>query len=1057
MHGLLAIRKAMMMSLTCTRVKAPNLTGGCDSLVYDSVTLKPITGRVEDDALALTPPLEKETKTKKILEKTHKDINPKKPNILSCRSNTFVGTLNVRTARENHKRLELAKTFIDSGLEILGIQEHRVVHQELIKIEQLERGTRLITSSAWRNGAGASTGGVGIVVTRKAYNAISLIKSYGNRVLTVSFDGEPRLTVIIVYSPTEAATEEDAEEFHNTLRQAAADVPAHHLLLVVGDMNARMGKTDSEDCGWYFHDRTNRNGELLRDTTLECGLEASNHRFQKKPGKLWTFLSDGTLTKGQIDYILIRKKWRNSLKNTEAYNFFNSLGSDHRVVVCKLKVSLRKSKNPPRSTRYDFSKLKGDTELQEKYAVTVTNKYSCLMEEMDSDMDHSATEKYSKFVEAVGTANKELLPERPRRKRDDPANDRRVQGSREALFLAKDKYHVSPTEDHRADVAEKKDHLQSCYKVVEEEILRKKIRMVEESADRCRNKESWALVNDVTGKSKANCGLIEGGNGEERLKNWKIHFSKLLGQPPIVPDEDLSINTIHPPLNIKTSLFDKDELLKAKKQIVEGKAFGDDGIPPEVMKRIDLDDIILDFCNTALCDGDIPEHWKHSNIVPVPKKGDLTKADNYRGISLTSIVSKTMNRMILNRIKPSIEQLLRDNQNGFRPGRSTTSHILALRRILEGAKAKNLPAVLTFIDFKKAFDSVHRGILMKILRAYGLPPVIVDLIERMYTGTIAKVITADGLTEAFRILAGVLQGDTLAPYLFVIVIDYIMTTAIDPNQVLGLTITPAKSRRVKAERLADAEFADDVALLNDTIEDAQALLSSLEAAAEAVGLRMNESKTKYMAINIPDSTTAGLKTSSGELLEQVEDFVYLGAWVGSTEHDFIVRKAKAWAACHKMKKIWKSKLRKDLKIRLFQATVESILLYGSETWTITKALEKKIDGCYTRMLRMALDIDWKLHITNKTVYGKLPRVTSKIQERRMKLAGHIQRHSDLIAHHVLLWEPKHGYRGRGRPKITFLDNIRRDTDLTDTGEIKRLMSDRQVWRKSINARTLKPH
>ena len=170
------------------------------------------------------------------------------------------------------------------------------------------------------------------MVTRKAYNAISLIKSYGNRVLTVSFDGEPRLTVIIVYSPTEAATEEDAEDFHNTLRQAAADVPAHHLLLVVGDMNARMGKTDSEDCGWYFHDRTNRNGELLRDTTLECGLEASNHRFQKKPGKLWTFLSDGTLTKGQIDYILIRKKWRNSLKNTEAYNFFNSLGSDHRVV-----------------------------------------------------------------------------------------------------------------------------------------------------------------------------------------------------------------------------------------------------------------------------------------------------------------------------------------------------------------------------------------------------------------------------------------------------------------------------------------------------------------------------------------------------------------------------------------------------------------------------------------------------------------------------------------------------------------------------------------------------
>ena len=68
--------------------------------------------------------------------------------------------------------------------------------------------------------------------------------------------------------------------------------------------------------------------------------------------------------------------------------------------------------------------------------------------------------------------------------------------------------------------------------------------------------------------------------------------------------------------------------MKAKKDIREGKACGEDGIPPEVIKRVDLDDIILDFCNSALCNGDVPDQWKHSNIVPVPKKGDLTKVDN---------------------------------------------------------------------------------------------------------------------------------------------------------------------------------------------------------------------------------------------------------------------------------------------------------------------------------------------------------------------------------------------------------------------------------------------
>ena len=183
---------------------------------------------------------------------------------------------------------------------------------------------------------------------------------------------------------------------------------------------------------------------------------------------------------------------------------------------------------------------------------------------------------------------------------------------------------------------------------------------------------------------------------------------------------------------------------------------------------------------------------------------------------------------------------------------------------------------------------------------------------------------------------------------------------------------------------------------------------------------------------------------------------YLGAWINGTEHDLVVRKAKAWAACHKMKKIWKSNLRRDLKIRLFQATVESVLLYGSEAWTLTVEMTKKLDGCYTRMLRMALNVDWKLLQNNKKVYGKLPRVTSRIQERRMKLAGHIQRHDDLVAHRLLLWEPLRGCRTRGGQKITFVDNIRRDVGLSDTDEIGRLMGDRKLWRDRIRSRTLKP-
>ena len=210
-----------------------------------------------------------------------------------------------------------------------------------------------------------------------------------------------------------------------------------------------------------------------------------------------------------------------------------------------------------------------------------------------------------------------------------------------------------------------------------------------------------------------------------------------------------------------------------------------------------------------------------------------------------------------------------------------------------------------------------------------------------------------------------------------------MRTALKDLDAPGFTLTLRQSRRHPAKKLSDVEFDDDVALITETIKEAQKFLTSLEKAAECVGLHMNEGKTKYLCTNVPRPIPAPLISSAGCVIEEVDDFVYLGSWIASSEHDFLVRKAKAWAACHKMKSIWRSDLRKDLKINLFQATVESILLYGSETWTMTESLKKKIDGCYTRMLWMVLDSNWKVRRrtgqTNAQTYDQLQRVTTKIQ------------------------------------------------------------------------------
>ena len=205
------------------------------------------------------------------------------------------------------------------------------------------------------------------------------------------------------------------------------------------------------------------------------------------------------------------------------------------------------------------------------------------------------------------------------------------------------------------------------------------------------------------------------------------------------------------------------------------------------------------------------------------------------------------------------------------------------------------------------------------------------------------------------------------------------------------------------------------------------MLTQVENSAKRVGLSMNTGKTKYMSYNTIQQFEN--KAIDGLNPKRVEDFKYLGAWIDSSEKDLKIRKALSWITCHQMRNILKSTLSRKMKLRLMQTTVESVLLYGCETWTLTKTLLKQLDGTYTRILRMILNVHSSQKVTNEVLNGTIEKISTKIRLRFLKFAGHYLRRDDEVVSDLVLWEPTHGTRRRGRPSESYIRNLERETGI----------------------------
>ena len=234
-----------------------------------------------------------------------------------------------------------------------------------------------------------------------------------------------------------------------------------------------------------------------------------------------------------------------------------------------------------------------------------------------------------------------------------------------------------------------------------------------------------------------------------------------------LPDEIEEIDTSEP---------SRGEVRKAIGNLKNGKAPGIDNIQAELLKA-DVDyatTTVKEIIDIVWRDEKTPRKWRKGLIVKLPKKGNLKECKNWRGITLLPVVSKVMGRIVIDRIRTGVESKLRKEQAGFRPGRGTTEQIFILRNIIEQSTEWQSSLYVNFIDFEKAFDSVHRDSLWLIMRSYGIPSKIINMVKALYADFECAVVDGHDTTEWFKIKTGVKQGCNMSGLLFLLVVDWVM-------------------------------------------------------------------------------------------------------------------------------------------------------------------------------------------------------------------------------------------------------------------------------------------
>ena len=450
---------------------------------------------------------------------------------------------------------------------------------------------------------------------------------------------------------------------------------------------------------------------------------------------------------------------------------------------------------------------------------------------------------------------------------------------------------------------------------------------------------------------------------DDRNKVMAAHLSEVQWAPTSITEADKLFHSTTPPTyhtaRVPSTPFGIWELEEVLHDVKKGKAPGLDDITPDEVKLLDDHSRthLLHLFNSCLSKKRIPSAWKKARVASLYKqKGSDSEPCNYRPISLLSTLYKVYTRLLHKRISSTMDDRLRQTQNGFRAAHSSRIPLHVTRRLQELYEKDSTPLYMLFLDWSMAFDRIDHTALLGSLRRLGMPQHYLDVIKDIYTDPTFQVTNDTAPPGEGICQSGIRQGCPLSPYLFVMVMTVLMSDVDDKLVSQGISNTTWSYRH----KSYDMEYADDTLLYANSISQMQGLFTTVETVAARYGLCLNQNKTVLLRL-FSTSTPPIIKVKflNGHTVPEASSSIYLGVTVTNDARQgkaLSVRLGKAAKEFDKLKTVWNSPLAHRLKLQIFNTIFQPMILYAASEMSYTASQIKRLDAWYMRHLRRVLKI-----------------------------------------------------------------------------------------------------